>query len=300
MINIRHVTLEGPDLSGKSTLMKNLHSATNNKYNIIDRSLMSALVYSILYKRNDIETRRKQLRDSLNNLNDRTIVLMPPITVLADRYKDRGDEIQKWEDIIEIYSIYTDVLSKLQSYSTVCVIDQNLSEAQLVEEVDRYLKMSENNIPHHVEMNAFAAHGEAFPVRFEVNLGTGFMRSNTDALDHKSEKEYYTKILSNMLTTITKENIGDNPYNKPQDSHTTRRYIYADDTCIALFHMMYRKDRLNFFATLRSSDTVNIFEHDYKFLLYLCGQCAQAIGLKDYEIPNECTLAVTINSAHMI
>ena len=132
MITIRNVTLEGPDLSGKSTLMKNLHSATNNKYNIIDRSLMSTLVYSTLYKRNDIKVRRKQLRDSLNNLNDKTIVLMPPITALVDLYKDRGDEIQKWEDIIEIYKIYTDVLDEFQNYSTVCVVDKALDEDQLV------------------------------------------------------------------------------------------------------------------------------------------------------------------------
>ena len=58
--------------------------------------------------------------------------------------------------------------------------------------------------------------------------------------------------------------------------------------------------RLNFYATLRSSDVVNIFEHDYKFLQYLCGECAKAIKLKDYEIPEETTLSVTIHSAHIV
>ena len=126
------------------------------------------------------------------------------------------------------------------------------------------------------------------------------MTAINDAFDFESEKEYYTKILSKMLTTITKENIGDNPYGTRQDPKKTRRYIYADDSCIALFHMMYREDRLNFYATLRSSDVVNIFEHDFKFLKYLCGECAKAVGIKDYEIPKETTLSVVIHSAHII
>ena len=35
MIKLKNVTLEGPDLSGKTTLMSQIHKKTNNKYNII-------------------------------------------------------------------------------------------------------------------------------------------------------------------------------------------------------------------------------------------------------------------------
>tara|TARA_R100001510_G_C7649474_1_gene206884 strand:- start:1202 stop:2125 length:924 start_codon:yes stop_codon:yes gene_type:complete len=307
MIKLKNVTLEGPDLAGKTTLMSQIHKQTNNKYNIIDRSTMSALVYSLYYDRPNVKLLERQLRNELNNLNNRTILLMPSVDELGRRYNKRGDEIQRWADVIAITNIYETLIKKLDKFSTLKVIrsDKPLKESL------KYLKESGGNIPQEVLLNAIACENEAFPVRFEEDLGAGFMTAINDALDFESEREYYTKILSKMLTTITKENIGDNPYGKPQDPKTTRRYIYADDTCIALFHMMYRdgeKDknglmiggRLNFYATLRSSDVVNIFEHDYKFLKYLCGECAKAIGLKDYEIPEETTLSVTIHSAHIV
>lgn len=296
MLNLKNITLEGPDLSGKTTLMSQIHKETNNKYNIIDRSTMSAMVYSTYYDRPNVKLLERQLRNELNNLNNRTIILMPDIKVLNNRYNDRGDEIQNWEDIIAINNLYEQIIKKFGKFSTLKVIrsDQPLQEAL------EYLETSGDNIPQEVLLNAVASDDEAYPVKLEVDLGDGFMTAINDAFDFESEKEYYTKILSKMLTTIIKENIGDNPYGKPQDPKTTRRYIYADDSCIALFHMMYREDRLNFYATLRSSDVVNIFEHDFKFLKYLCGECAKAVGIKDYEIPKETTLSVIIHSAHII
>ena len=296
MLNLKNITLEGPDLSGKTTLMSQIHKETNNKYNIIDRSTMSAMVYSTYYDRPNVKLLERQLRNELNNLNNRTIILMPDINVLNNRYNDRGDEIQNWEDIIAINNLYEQIIKKFGGFSTLKVIrsDQPLQEA-----LD-YLERSGENIPQEVLLNAVASDDEAYPVKLEVDLGDGFMTAINDAFDFESEKEYYTKILSKMLTTITKENIGDNPYGTRQDPKKTRRYIYADDSCIALFHMMYREDRLNFYATLRSSDVVNIFEHDYKFLKYLCGECAKAVGIKDYEIPKETTLSVIIHSAHII
>ena len=296
MLNLKNITLEGPDLSGKTTLMSQIHKETNNKYNIIDRSTMSAMVYSTYYDRPNVKLLERQLRNELNNLNNRTIILMPDIKVLNNRYNDRGDEIQNWEDILAINNLYEQIIKKFGKFSTLKVIrsDQPLQEA-----LD-YLETSGENIPQEVLLNAVASDNEAYPVKLEVDLGDGFMTAINDAFDFESEKEYYTKILSKMLTTITKENIGDNPYGTRQDPKKTRRYIYADDSCIALFHMMYREDRLNFYATLRSSDVVNIFEHDYKFLKYLCGECAKAVGIKDYEIPKETTLSVIIHSAHII
>ena len=36
MLNLKNITLEGPDLSGKTTLMSQIHKETNNKYNFDD------------------------------------------------------------------------------------------------------------------------------------------------------------------------------------------------------------------------------------------------------------------------
>ena len=105
MINLKNVTLVGPDLSGKTTLMSQIHKETKNKYNIIDRSTMSAMVYSTYYDRPNVKLLERQLRNELNDLNNRTIILMPDIDELGRRYNDRGDEIQRWADIIAITNI---------------------------------------------------------------------------------------------------------------------------------------------------------------------------------------------------
>ena len=51
-INLHTVTLEGVDLSGKTTLYNNIHKKTGYKWNIQDRSELSMLCNAKYYKRN--------------------------------------------------------------------------------------------------------------------------------------------------------------------------------------------------------------------------------------------------------
>ena len=304
MVKINDITIECPDLSGKTTLFNNLHNKTNYEYNIQDRSELSMLAYAILYDRDQAVWRRR-LRNKLNNLNHLFVVLLPPLSVAHDRFKNRGDDKHTKSSLTQLYKIFYDLIEEFKLYSTFFVVKEPYDEDELMERVYKKINNSQPEKPElvaeKVRMNALASpNKEAYPIVFETELGHGFMTSITDAFEFESEREYYTKILSKTLTTLTKEMVGDNSYLTKQDPIKTRRFIYADDSCIALFHMMYREGRLNFYATLRSSDIVNIFQHDYKFLLYLCGECAKSVGIKDYEIPEECTLTVTINSAHII
>ena len=89
MVKINDITIEGPDLSGKTTLFNNLHNKTNYEYNIQDRSELSMLAYAILYDRDQAVWRRR-LRNKLNNLNHLFVVLLPPLSVAHDRFKNRG------------------------------------------------------------------------------------------------------------------------------------------------------------------------------------------------------------------
>ena len=52
MLRLNNVTLEGPDLSGKTTLFETIHSTTNYRWNIQDRSELSMLCYAEMYGRN--------------------------------------------------------------------------------------------------------------------------------------------------------------------------------------------------------------------------------------------------------
>ena len=53
MIELDTITIEGPDLAGKTTLYNQLHRKTGYKWNIQDRSVLSMLCYSIFYNRGD-------------------------------------------------------------------------------------------------------------------------------------------------------------------------------------------------------------------------------------------------------
>ena len=150
MVRLKNVTLEGPDLAGKTTLMSQIHKQTNNKYNIIDRSTMSALVYSTFYDRPNVKLLERQLRNELNDLNNRTILLIPDTDELGRRYNKRGDEIQRWADVISITNIYEEILKKFDGFSTLKVI----RSSQPLEEALSYLHMSGRDIPNEVMLNA--------------------------------------------------------------------------------------------------------------------------------------------------
>ena len=66
---INQITLEGPDLSGKTTLYQQIHEASNYCWNIQDRSSLSMIVYARLYGRNDY-FHVEALKRDLSNFNN--------------------------------------------------------------------------------------------------------------------------------------------------------------------------------------------------------------------------------------
>jgi hypothetical protein len=53
LFELSDITLEGPDLAGKTTLYNKLHKETNFKWNIQDRAEISMAIYSEMYGRDD-------------------------------------------------------------------------------------------------------------------------------------------------------------------------------------------------------------------------------------------------------
>ena len=66
--------LEGPDLSGKTTLYYDIHKATGYKWNIQDRSALSMLIHAKYYGR-DTFNHVEQLKRELYNLNNPILFL---------------------------------------------------------------------------------------------------------------------------------------------------------------------------------------------------------------------------------
>ena len=87
---IDYIFLEGPDLSGKTTLYESIHKLSDYRWNIQDRSALSMLVHARYYER-DTFRHVEQLRSELFNLNNLTILLLPKWDVIIKRFSDRGD-----------------------------------------------------------------------------------------------------------------------------------------------------------------------------------------------------------------
>ena len=111
MLRLNNITLEGPDLAGKTSVFDAIHEATSFKYNIQDRSELSMLCYAEMYGR-DTGIWHKRLRDRLNKLNDRMIVILPTIDAIFERYRWRGDEIQDQKSLRKLHSIFTKHIKK--------------------------------------------------------------------------------------------------------------------------------------------------------------------------------------------
>ena len=113
----------------------------------------------------------------------------------------------------------------------------------------------------------------------------------------ENENEYYESILKNVIKNIDMEVSGSNEYNIEQNPLSTRRFIHTEPTCISLFHTMNRKNRLDFYAVCRSSNTVKTFPSDLHFLVYLS---QDVIHYLDLDKKTEINLNVTMHSAHII
>ena len=49
----QNVICEGPDLAGKTSFIQEVHKKTNYRWNVIDRSALSHVIYAKFYDRDD-------------------------------------------------------------------------------------------------------------------------------------------------------------------------------------------------------------------------------------------------------
>ena len=75
----------------------------------------------------------------------------------------------------------------------------------------------------------------------------------------------------------------------------SRRFVYADDSCISLIHAMYRNNEIDINVTMRSSNVSNTLWADYEFLRILSLDIANAMQVQTSDI----VLTLNIRSAHI-
>ncbi len=293
--DLRSVTIEGPDCSGKTTLYRDIHKQTNFKWNIQDRSTLSMLCYARMYGR-DVAVWRRLLDEELKNINNAVIVLLPYQEDLVDRLRVRGDDFQDESSIVRLLEIFEEETDKIKDYPNVKVI-KNLPDAgEVVKWLQNREHLTYTDISHDIE-----AHAEAAPRQETVLLKAMWMDSHFETLDeaalhYEHEIEYYNETRNKFIKKVNDELVGNNEYKRAQ-SLESRRFILTQDTCISYVHFMVRDNTVLCNATIRSSECSQTFHRDIHFIADLARVFKNMLNISP-KIP--VSFSLTLDSAHIV
>ena len=287
--------VEGPDCSGKTTLIQKIHNDTGYRWHIFDRSQISRSIFSKLYRR-DIDNMNFSLHEEISNLNNRFIILIPPFDVIEERFNRRGDEIHK--DITSMKNVYDSFNRESHFLNTLPNIEICKSDVD-VELLILDLKLSErcslNGISGIVsEFVDACPNKESYPLSFTLYDDGKFEEASPSILSYEKEEEYYDMIRSSLLGKIDMELRGENEYRRVEGLDS-RRFVFTDSSCISFIQVAIRDEIMDFHCVIRSTDVKNIFPYDLKFLYFLSSECFKKLGGA-----KRVRLRFNLNSAHII
>jgi thymidylate kinase len=290
-----NINIEGPDCSGKTTLYNRIHKETNFKYNIQDRSCMSMFVYAKMYNR-DSSIWFDKILDDLKRLDTLNIVLLPPEDVILQRLAERGDEFQDKESILKVREYFRNLVKLgFGHYPNVLVLESSDLEENLNASLNFISSLNQMPGQELIKSLVFnSGRNELVDVQCKEYVD----KNNLDftVLNFPQEKEYYEKIEREMLNTLFREFAGLNERGQAQ-KHDSRRFIYTDNSCISMIHVLYRQNELDVSVTLRSSNVTTTLWADYEFLKILSVKISNEMSL-----PKNCEIKLTVNirSAHIV
>jgi len=294
----RNLFIEGPDCSGKTTLIRNIHSFTGYKWHIHDRSQVSRSIFCEMYSRN-LQNINDDYHAEVFNLNNRFIFLLPNFEIIEKRFEKRGDDIHK--DVSQIRSVYDAFNRELLKISSLPNVIPCLSIAtpRTVEALASVISLVEKpllrEVSDQVEKAVRQSGGECFPLSFTLYDDGKFEEASPESMLHKPEEEYYDKIYKSLHEKISNELLGKNEYNRVE-SVASRRFVHTDDSCISFIQVSIRDRMMDFHTVIRSSDVRDIFPHDLKFLYYLSSTCYKRFE----DHCDSIRLRFNLNSAHII
>ena len=290
-----NICLEGPDCSGKTTLFNNIHKQTNYKYNIQDRSCLSMFVFSRMYDR-DSKFWFEKLMSDLKRLDTLYVLLLPPKETVVERIKKRGDNIQDENSIIDVWNAFdlicnnTFRFNNLPNFIVIDAVDKEKSVSEVLDKID-YLNSAPGS---ELIKNLVVESNENELVDISCSTNVNIDNLNYAALEFKEEKEYYVEIRNKFFTKIQKEFMG-LICDKPQ-THDSRRFIYTDDSCISMIHLLCRNNSIDFNVVMRSSNVIKTLWADYEFLKVLAYESMEELGFKNIPVK----LNLNIRSAHIV
>ena len=257
---------------------------------------MSMFVYAKMYERENASLWFDKILDDLKRLDTLYILLLPQEKTILDRLKKRGDEFQDKDSILKVRNYFRNIAKMgFGSYPNVLVLEED----DLEENVSKSLQFidSLNEMPGQELIKSLvfnSGRNELIDIQCKEKVN----KNNLDltVLNFPQEKEYYEKIEFEFFNKIFKEFTGLNEYNQAQ-KHDSRRFVYTDDSCISMIHVLWRQNQLNVSVTLRSSNVSKTLWADYEFLKILSVKTA-----KEMSLPEDCDINLTVNirSAHIV
>jgi hypothetical protein len=298
-----NVFIEGPDCSGKTTLIKDVHSATKYNWHLMDRSQVSRNIFSKMYNRNIPEISFDYRRE-VYNLNNVFVMMIPPWGIIKERFRKRGDDLHDIDSLRRVYDAFVVECRGLIELPNFYLIPTNhlyhpeKTRDYLIALLESRDDISFSSISGMISRVAMASpRREATGMTLTLFEDTGFEKADSEVMNTPGEKDYYGSILSGMMQKIDDELSGRNEYEVVQTS-ASRRFIYTNDSCISMIHAMYRDRVLDMHVVMRSTNVAEKLEHDLKFIHYL----SQNVYLKMSDICDIDTvqLRIGLNSAHIL
>jgi len=298
---VNQITLEGPDLSGKTTLYQKIHEKSGYHWIIQDRSALSSVVYARLYGRNDY-FHVEALKRELSNLNNIIILLLPSWNIIAKRFQKRGDEIQNLVSLKKVYDLFSEAADEFENYPNVILIKSEVDD-NMVNYIVHQLRSHFERKPYHEYADFFKIAAASSDNLEKVGLNLThydngmFDDVSEEMLRYEKEKVYYDKIRRTLLRKIEDEIAGCNEYNRPE-TYESRRFIYTDDSCLSLCHFMLRNEFLYGEFYLRSSNTKETLSYDMNFIKALTRDVFSK--LSEFSDIKMCKLSLKIGSGHIL
>jgi len=260
---IKNVFIEGPDCSGKTTVINKIHKHTNYRYHMFDRSRMSQYIFSSMYNRKNIHKYSELYLEEKSDLSNLYIVLLPDLEEVLSRFNKRGDEIHDANGIENVYHGFKRHAVFETRYPNVIVVkSNNAAWVDVLGAIENYEKKKEFNII----KNFVHSNLSKECIRLKVSEFGNLSELNKDkkCMNFKKEKEYYENIEREFIQKFVNETSGDNEYNRKEQVNS-RRFIFVSDTCISSIHALARHNTIHFNAYMRSSN-VDQVKHDYNFI----------------------------------
>jgi len=296
MFEVNTIVLEGPDLSGKTSLYNTIHKKTQFRWNIQDRSSLSMVCYARQFERCSSSLKSNLKRD-LCNLNNLIVILLPSFSVLERRYNQRGDEVQDLESLQSLYKIFTNEVEKIEGLPNVLVLRHDQTVNKSADEVIQFVRQVEQMTMPQVGgwVSKFVKAGSENEYCLDIRKTGPLLEYPDDIMKDPLEGEYYTEILWDFENVIRKEMRGLNPYNKKQ-GFESRRFYYSSESCISSIHLMPRGDLLKCYVVFRSTNAVKNAHIDLEFVQYL----VHKLGRKYFLKCKNFDVSVRLNSAHVL